>query len=177
VVAVAVFRFVAAPSFLVAGTAVLVAALAAVAGATARRSPESRSPGRRPRRQPRRSPRQERVSVALVEPWSVMKFSFVVWLAAFVIVFAAVIVLYRTLAGMGLFDSLQRAVSSFTSKNDLAGVNVKSWFSESRILGYTAILGALNVVVLTAISTIGAELFNLTSQKVGGVKVTLREKK
>jgi Transmembrane domain of unknown function (DUF3566) len=172
VVAVTVFRFVAAPSFVVAGAAVLVAALAAVAGATARRSPE-----RRPRRQPKRSPRQERVSVALVEPWSVMKFSFVVWLAAFVILFAAVIVLYRTLAGMGLFDSLQRAASSFTSKNDLAGVNVKSWFSESRILGYTAILGALNVVLLTAISTIGAEVFNLTSQKVGGVKVTLREKK
>ncbi len=105
-----------------------------------------------------------------------MKFSFVVWLAAFVILFAAVSVLYRTLAGLGLFDSLQGAVSSFASRNDLTGVNAKSWFSESRILGYTAVLGALNVVLLTAISTIGAEVFNLTSQKVGGVKVTMREK-
>lgn len=116
------------------------------------------------------------MSVARVEPRSVMKFSFVVWLAAFVILFAAVSVLYRTLAGLGLFDSLQGAVSSFASRNDLAGVNVKSWFSESRILGYTAVLGSLNVVLLTAISTIGAEVFNLTFQKVGGVKVTMREK-
>jgi hypothetical protein len=105
-----------------------------------------------------------------------MKFSFVIWLAAFVIWFAAVSVLYHILAGLGLFDSLQRAVYSFSSRNGLARVNVKSWFSESRILGYTAILGSLNVVLLTAISTIGAGVFNLTSQKVGGVKVTLREK-
>ena len=165
------FRFVAAPSYLIAGAAVLGAALAAVAGATARRPP-----GKRPQTQPKRSARQARVSAARVEPWSVMKFSFVVWLAAFVILLAAVSVLYRTLAGLGLFDSLQRAVSNFASRNDLAGVNVKSWFSESRILGYTAVLGSLNVVLLTAISTIGAEVFNLTSQKVGGVKVTMREK-
>lgn len=169
--AVTVFRFVAAPSYLMAGAAVVVASLAAVAGATARRPPEWR-----PQTQPKRSARQARVSVARVDPRSVMKFSFVVWLAAFVILFAAVSVLYRTLAGLGLIDSLQRAVSSFAARNDLAGVNVKSWFSESRILGYTAVLGSLNVVLLTAISTIGAEVFNLTSQKVGGVKVTMREK-
>ena len=77
------FRFVAAPSYLMAGAAVLVAALAAVAGATARRPPE-----RRPQTQPERSARQAAVSVARVEPRSVMKFSFVVWLAAFVILFA-----------------------------------------------------------------------------------------
>ena len=99
-----------------------------------------------------------------------MRFSLVVWLAAFVILFAAVTVLYRILAGLGLFDSLQRASSRFASRNGLAGVNVKSWFSESRILGYTAVLGSLNVVLLTAISTIGAQVFNLTSQKVGGVQ-------
>lgn len=150
----------------------LAAALAAVAGAIARRPPV-----RRPQTQPKRSARQGSMSVARVEPWSVMKFSLVVWLAAFLILFAAVSMLYRTLVALGLFDSLQRAVSSFTSRNGLAGVNVKSRFSESRILGCVAVLGSLNVVLLTAISTIGAEVLNLTSQKVGGVKVTLREKK
>lgn len=172
VVAVTVFRFVAAPSYLLAGAVVLAATLAAVAGATARRPRK-----RRPQTQAKRSARQERLSVALVEPWSVMRFSLVVWLAAFVILFAAVTVLYRILAGLGLFDSVQRASSRFASRNGLAGADVKSWFSESRILGYTAILGSLNVVLLTAISTIGAQVFNLTSQKVGGVKVTLREKR
>jgi hypothetical protein len=172
VVAVTVYRFFAAPSYLLAGAAVLTTALAAVAGAIARMPRE-----RRLETQPKRSAQQRRISVARLEPWSVMKFSFVVWLAAFVIWFAAVSMLYRTLAGLGIFDSLQRAVSSFTSRNGLAGVNLKSRFSESRVLGYVAVLGSLNVVILTAISTIGAEVFNLTSQKVGGVMVTLREKK
>jgi len=46
-----------------------------------------------------------------------------VWLTAFFIVLAAVGVLYRALSGMGLFDFLRRAESSFSSRrNDLAGV-------------------------------------------------------
>jgi hypothetical protein len=104
-----------------------------------------------------------------------MKFSFVVSLVAFVILFVAVSVLYGALAGLGVFDSLQRVVSSVTSSQGSAGVNAKSWFSASRVLGYTALLGSLNIVLITAMSTIGAVVYNLTSRLVGGVEVTLKE--
>ena len=84
-----------------------------------------------------------------------MKFSFVVSLVAFVILFVAVTVLYGALAGLGVFDSLQRVVSDVTSSQGSAGVNAKAWFSASRVLGYTALLGSLNIVLITAMSTIG----------------------
>ena len=58
----------------------------------------------------KRSARQAHLTVARVEPWSVMKFSFVVSLVAFVILFVAVSVLYGVLSGLGVFDSLQRVV-------------------------------------------------------------------
>ena len=104
-----------------------------------------------------------------------MKFSFVVSLVAFIILFVAVSVLYGSLSAIGVFDSLQRVVTSVTSSQTSAGVNAKAWFSASRVLGYTALLGSLNIVLITAMSTIGAVVYNLTSRLVGGVEVTLRE--
>ncbi|HYB48137.1 MAG TPA: DUF3566 domain-containing protein [Streptosporangiaceae bacterium] len=115
------------------------------------------------------------MTVARVEPWSVMKFSFVMSLVAFVILFVAVTVLYGTLSALGVFESLQRVVSSVTSSQNSAGVNAAKWFTASRVLGYTGLLGSLDIVLITAVATIGAVIYNLTSRLIGGVEVTLRE--
>jgi hypothetical protein len=123
----------------------------------------------------KRSARQAHLTIARVEPWSVMKFSFVVSLVAFVILFVAVSILYGALAGLGVFDSLQHVVSSLTSSQNSTGVNAGTWWSASKVLGYTALLGSLNIVLITAICTIGSVVYNLTSRLVGGVEVTLRE--
>ena len=139
----------------------------AAAGAPPRSRPKKASS--------KRNARQAHLTVARVEPWSVMKFSFVVSLVAFVILFVAVSLLYGALDGLGVFGSLQRLVSSLTSSQGSAGVNASKWFSASRVLGYTALLGSLNIVLITAMSTIGAVVYNLTSRLVGGVEVTLRE--
>ncbi len=139
----------------------------APAPATVRRAP--------PKAAAKRSVRQAHLTIARVEPWSVMKFSFVVSLVAFVILFVVVTVLWGSLSALGVFDSLQRVVSSVTSSQASNGVNAAKWFSASRILGWTALLGSINIVLITAMSTIGAVVYNLTSRLVGGVEVTLRE--
>jgi Transmembrane domain of unknown function (DUF3566) len=123
----------------------------------------------------KRSVRQAHLTIARVEPWSVMKFSFVVSLVAFVILFVVVTVLWGSLSALGVFDSLQRVVANVTSSQASNGVNAAKWFSASRILGWTALLGSINIVLITAMSTIGAVVYNLTSRLVGGVEVTLRE--
>jgi Transmembrane domain of unknown function (DUF3566) len=128
-----------------------------------------------PKGSSQRSARQAHLTVARVEPWSVMKFSFVVSLVAFVVLFVAVSILYGSLSALGVFESLQRVVTSVTSSQNSAGENVSKWFSASKVLGYTALLGALNIVLITAMSTIGAVVYNLISRLVGGVEVTLRE--
>ena len=119
--------------------------------------------------------RQAHLMVSRFEPWSVMKFSFMISLACFVILFVAVTLLYGTLAGLGVFDSIQKALSNVTSGQGTAGVNVSHWFSASTILSYTALLGVLNVVLITAFATVGSVVYNLTAHLVGGVEVTLRE--
>jgi hypothetical protein len=136
--------------------------------AAAATRPRSKGPAKR-------SARQAHLTIARVDAWSVMKFSFVVSLVAFVILFVAVSVIYGTLSALGVFTSLQHVVQSVTSSQDSTGVNAAKWFTESRILSYTALLGALNIVLITAMCTIGAVVYNLTSRLIGGVEVTLRE--
>jgi len=123
----------------------------------------------------RSNKRQAMLTLSRVEPWSVMKFSFVASVVAFIILFVAVAVLYMVLSALGVFDSLQHQVASITSSQNTAGTNISTWFSASRILGYTAMLGALNIVLITALSTIGSVIYNLIAKTVGGIEVTLRE--
>jgi hypothetical protein len=126
--------------------------------------------------QTRRGPRrQAHLTLARVEPWSVMKFSFVASVVAFIILFIAITVIYMFLAGLGVFSSLEHTVSTITSSEGTAGTNIATWFSASRILGYTGMLGALNIVLITALSTIGAVIYNVIAHVFGGVEVTLRE--
>ena len=119
--------------------------------------------------------RQAMLTLARVEPWSVMKFSFVASVVAFIILFVAVAVLYMVLSALGVFDSLQHTVTSITSSQSNSGTNISHWFSASLILGYTAMLGALNIVLITAMSTVGSVIYNLIAKTVGGIEVTLRE--
>ena len=131
--------------------------------------------GKRGAKGRRSARRQAQLTLARVEPWSVMKFSFVVSVVAFIILFVAVAVLYMVLSSLGVFTSLQHTVSTVTSSQNSAGTNISSWFSASRILGYTGMLGALNIVLITAMCTIGAVIYNLIAKTIGGVEITLRE--
>lgn len=113
--------------------------------------------------------------VARLEPWSVMKFSFLMSLVAWVVLFVAVAFLYFTLSGLGVFTSIEHTLSSVTSSNNSAGMNLNHWFSASRILGYTMLLGAVNIILITALCTVGSMIYNLVTHLGGGIEVTLRE--
>jgi hypothetical protein len=113
--------------------------------------------------------------IARVEPWSVMKFSFLVSLVAWIVLFVAVAILYYALSGLGVFAALQRTLSNVTSSQGSAGVNLTTWTSAPRVLGYTMLIGAVNVVLITALSTVGAMIYNLVTHLGGGIEVTLKE--
>lgn len=125
-----------------------------------------------------RAPRKAHLVLRRIEPWSAMKFSFVVSLVCFVVLFVAVAVLYGVLSGLGVFSSITDAVNQLTTGAGGVGadtIDAASWFEPVRILGYTAMLGALNVVLITALSTLGAVIYNVSADLVGGVEVTFSE--
>jgi Transmembrane domain of unknown function (DUF3566) len=120
--------------------------------------------------------RRAQLTLARIEPWSVMKFSFMVSLVGWVVLFVAVAALYWVLSKLGVFHSIQDTISSVTSSKDSAGADSGGqWFSASRILGYTMLIGAINVVLITALCTVGAVIYNLVTHLAGGIEVTLKE--
>jgi len=139
-------------------------AVAGVAGAAAKPGGGGQPPARR-----------AELVVARLEPWSVMKFSFLMSLVAWVVLFVAVALLYFVLSGLGVFDSIQHTLTSVTSSSSSSGMKLSAWFSASRVLGYTMLLGAINIILITALSTVGAMIYNLVTHLGGGIEVTLRE--
>jgi hypothetical protein len=127
--------------------------------------------GRRPATQARRA----NLIVARLEPWSVMKFSFLISLVAWIVLFVAVALLYYALSSLGVFASLQKTLASVTSSQGSAGVDLSKWTSGTRILGYTMLIGAIDVVLITALSTLGAVVYNLVTHLGGGIEITLKE--
>ncbi|WP_433470176.1 DUF3566 domain-containing protein [Spirillospora sp. CA-128828] len=121
--------------------------------------------------------RKAQLQLSRLEPWSVMKFSFVMSLVCFVVLLVAVIVLYVILSGLGVFDAISDTVNSLTKEQGetSSGVDAGNWFSFIRVFGYTVLVGALNVLLITALSTVGSVIYNLAADLVGGVEVTLKE--
>lgn len=125
-----------------------------------------------------RLPRKAHLVLRRIEPWSAMKFSFVVSLVCFVVLFVAVAVLYGVLSALGVFDSLVDLVNQLgkgEQGQSSIPIDIASWFEPVRILGYTALIGAVNVVLITALATLGAVIYNVASDLVGGVEVTFSE--
>jgi Flp pilus assembly pilin Flp len=145
----------------------------------AAKPPKSAKPARpatvRSARSASGQPRRANLVIARIEPWSVMKFSFLISLVLWLVMFVAVALLYYALSSLGVFAALQRTLASVTSSQGSAGVDLSKWTSATRVLGYTMLLGAVDVVLITAISTVGAVIYNLVTHLGGGIEVTLKE--
>jgi hypothetical protein len=115
------------------------------------------------------------LSLQRIEPLSVMKFSFLLALVGWVVFFVAVAVIYLTLSKLGVFAQIEKTVGLVTYTKSHPGSNASSWFSASRVLGYTALVCTVNAILFTALATLGAALYNLITSISGGVEVTLKE--
>jgi uncharacterized membrane protein len=115
------------------------------------------------------------LSLQRIEPMSVMKFSFLLSLVGWVVLFVAVTIVYFTLSKLGVFTKIEQTVGLVTFNKDHPGSNASSWFRASRVLEYTALVCTINAILFTALATVGAALYNLVTSLTGGIEVTLRE--
>jgi hypothetical protein len=120
--------------------------------------------------------RRARLVLARVDPWSVMKLSFLLSIALAVVAVVAVFVLWTVLDTMGVFDSVGRSVESVTRSNDnSSGVDINDYVGLGRVLSVTVLLAGVNVVLMTALSTLAAFMYNMAASLVGGLHVTFTE--
>lgn len=121
-----------------------------------------------------RGPRRARLHLKRIDPWSVMKFSFAVSLVLFIVLIVATTVLYIALDSMGVFTSLNELVGSLVGSGDNTGEGFK--FTARGVIGVSALLGVVNMVLFTAMATLGAFVYNVCADLVGGIELTLSEK-
>jgi Transmembrane domain of unknown function (DUF3566) len=119
--------------------------------------------------------RRALLSLERIEPMSVMKFSFLISLVGWVVLFVAVAVVYFALSKLHVFTEIEKTVGLVTYNKDHPGSNAASWFRASRVLEYTALVCTINAILFTALATVGAALYNLVTTLTGGIEVTLKE--
>jgi hypothetical protein len=135
-----------------------------------------RGPGAaRPAPPPGPPARTALLSLQRIEPLSVMKFSSLLSLAGFIVLFVAVAVIWFMLNKLGVFTKIEQTIGLVTYSKNHPGANAAAWFSARRWLGYAALIGAINAILFTALSTIGAAIYNLITSLTGGIEVTLKE--
>ncbi|MFE1951850.1 MULTISPECIES: DUF3566 domain-containing protein [Streptomyces] len=132
---------------------------------------------RRPRTGARTTPRtrKARLRVAKADPWSVMKVSFLLSIALGICTIIAAAVLWMVMDAMGVFSTVGGTISEATGSNESNGFDLQSFLSLPRVLMFTTVIAVIDVVLATALATLGAFIYNLSAGFVGGIELTLAE--
>jgi hypothetical protein len=109
-----------------------------------------------------------------VEPWSVTRLAFVVSVAMMIVAVVAVSIFWIVLNVTGVWGQINDSVTSVLS-DDGGSFDIKDYLGFGRMFGLTLVLSAINVVLMTALATIGAHLYNLAAQLLGGLEVTFSD--
>ncbi len=122
-----------------------------------------------------RGTRRARLRLVHLDPWSVMKTAFLLSIAIGVVTVVSVFVVWSVLGAAGVWDSINKTVADVIGGDQAQTFNVEDYVGMSRVLGFTMIVSVVDVVLITAISTLGAFLYNLAAALLGGIEVTLAE--
>ena len=132
-------------------------------------APVRAEPGRTKRPAPARS-RQAKVVLRKVGPWSVLKISFLFYLCVMVVIIGAMMILYAIVGAIGALDSLTRLIRDLFADQSF---EIHGGWLFSRGLS----IGLALVVLWTLINVFIVFLYNLLSDVVGGIEVTLSERR
>jgi hypothetical protein len=119
-----------------------------------------------------RGPVRASMQIRRIDPWSTLKVSLLLSVALFFVWMVAVAFLYLVLGGMGVWAKLNSNVGDLL--NNTSG-STGELVSSGTIFGGAVLIGLVNIVLLTAMATIAAFVYNLTTDLIGGVEVTLAD--
>lgn len=156
--------------------------VAKVSAARATTEPTSHTAAQAPTHaaQPHRSSRtrtirRARLRLMRVDPWSVTKTSFLLSIAFGIMCVVAVFLVFSIMTAAGLWTHINQTVQVVLSQQPGQKFNISNYVGMSRVMGVTMLIAAVDVVLITALSTLGAFIYNMAASLLGGVEVTLAE--
>lgn len=138
--------------------------------------PRAGSEAARRAKAPRRPPRLASLQLKRVDPWTVLKISLIVAIVMFFVWMIAIGILYLTLGAMDVWSQINDTYSTLTSTPDAQAAGRTDLITAGRVFGVTAIIGAINIVLFTALATVAAFIYNAAAAMSGGVELTLGER-
>ena len=123
----------------------------------------------------RKPPRRARLRLTRIDPWSVMKTAFLLSIALGVVTVVSVLMVWSVLSAAGVWDSINQTVQNILGGESAGDFDIENYLGTSRVLGFTMLVAVIDVVLLTAIATLGAFLYNMAAALLGGIEVTLAE--
>ena len=119
-----------------------------------------------------RRPRRARVYVTRLDPWSVAKAAFLLSLAIGIVIVVAVSVVFLTLDSTGALDAVSRTVDDVLGTG---GFDLLTTLEFTRVLGLATVIASVEIVLVSALATLFAFLYNVTVGLTGGVEVILSD--
>ena len=130
---------------------------------------------RRPEANKPRAVRRARLRMVRLDPWSVTKVSFLLAIAFGVMCAVAVFLIFSIMSASGLWDNVNSTIQSVAKQDPEEAFDINDFVGMNRVMGITLLIAAINVVLLTALATLGAFIYNMAASLLGGLEVTLAE--
>jgi len=116
--------------------------------------------------------RQVTLHLTHIDPWSAAKRAFVLGVLIAGVLIVAIVVLWMVLSAAGVFEAVS-SLWSDASGNTGSGI---SFLSLGRLLGLAMVITAIEIVLLSVLSTLFAVLYNLSVGFTGGVEYTFTDR-
>ncbi|HEY9499103.1 MAG TPA: DUF3566 domain-containing protein [Terrimesophilobacter sp.] len=112
--------------------------------------------------------KQVRLKLVYIDFWSAVKLSFLISVCVGIVQIVATFLIWIVLNSTGIFSQLTGALVDILGDPTF---NVLDTFSLVRVMLFALIVGALSVVVGTALGAISSTLYNLSVRLTGGLLV------
>ncbi|WP_134765799.1 DUF3566 domain-containing protein [Nocardioides sp. 1609] len=122
-----------------------------------------------------RGPRRARLRLTRIDPWSVMKTAFLLSIAFGIVTVVAVAMIWEVIGAAGVWTSINDTVKEVVNEPSTADFDIEDYVGTERVLGFTMLVAAVDVVLITAIATLTSFLYNMSAALLGGIEVTLAE--
>lgn len=118
-------------------------------------------------------PRRVRLTVSRVDPWSIMKLSFLLSIALGIILVVAVALVWTVLNEMEVFAKIHGIVDDIGAQRQFG--QLLEYLEFSRVISAATVVAVVDIVLLTALATLGAFIYNFVAAMVGGLHLTLTD--
>ena len=120
-------------------------------------------------------PRRVRLSLTRINPLSVMKVSFLLSVAAGIMLVVATAFVWFMLDAMHVFSTIEDLVKTVAGERSNTFSAIVAYLELPRALAVSTIIAVVDIVLVTALTTLGAFLYNITATLVGGIHLTLAD--